>query len=195
MANFDEAYNITIDYEGGYSNDPDDAGGETYKGISRKYFPDWHGWETIDEAKGAANFPNNLRANPKLDKYTKKFFRKHFWNLFWGDKVPNQEIANELFDTGVNQGVHTAVKYLQTGLNVLNRNQKSYDDIVDDGVFGPNTLSALIQYNNTHDPALLYKVMNILQGMHYIEYMKKSPIQEKYARGWLKRVEIIKSNN
>ncbi|GAJ23902.1 unnamed protein product, partial [marine sediment metagenome] len=40
------------------------------------------------------------------------------------------------------------------------------------------------------DLSYLLKVMNILQGMHYIEYMRKSPTQEKYARGWLKRVKI-----
>jgi len=37
---------------------------------------------------------------------------------------------------------------------------------------------------------VLLKVMNIFQGMHYIEYMRKDPVQEKYARGWLKRVKL-----
>jgi len=32
--------------------------------------------------------------------------------------------------------------------------------------------------------------MNVLQGTHYVEYMREHPEQEKYARGWLKRVEI-----
>jgi hypothetical protein len=35
--------------------------------------------------------------------------------------------------------------------------------------------------------------MNILQGMHYINYMQKSPIQERFARGWLERVAFIKN--
>jgi hypothetical protein len=28
--------------------------------------------------------------------------------------------------------------------------------------------------------------------MHYIEYMTKSPTQEKFARGWFNRVDIKK---
>ena len=35
MANFDEEFNRIIFVEGGYVNDKDDAGGETYLGISR----------------------------------------------------------------------------------------------------------------------------------------------------------------
>ncbi|KKK46716.1 hypothetical protein LCGC14_3162480, partial [marine sediment metagenome] len=37
MALFTEAYEITLQHEGGYSNDSDDVGGETYKGVSRRY--------------------------------------------------------------------------------------------------------------------------------------------------------------
>jgi lysozyme family protein len=77
-------------------------------------------------------------------------------------------------------------------LNVLNRNQKNYPDIVVDGVFGNNTLNTLKSYLSVDDNSFLLKVMNILQGMHYIEYAKKSPVQEKYMRGWLERVVITK---
>jgi len=37
---------------------------------------------------------------------------------------------------------------------------------------------------------ILLKIMNVLQGMHYISYMNKSPVQEKYARGWFGRVSL-----
>mgnify|MGYP002957326922 CR=1 FL=1 len=39
MANFNEEFKKVILVEGGYVNDPDDAGGETYLGISRRYNP------------------------------------------------------------------------------------------------------------------------------------------------------------
>ena len=38
MANFEEAYKKTSDFEGGYVNDEDDAGGETYRGIARNFW-------------------------------------------------------------------------------------------------------------------------------------------------------------
>jgi lysozyme family protein len=193
MANFNESYDIILEHEGGYTNDPVDVGGETYKGVARKYHPTWQGWDIIDAAKSESNFPNNLRSNDMLDWMIRHFYKENYWNLFWGDDIPNQEVANELFDTGVNMGVGRAVKYLQKGLNVLNRNQKNYADIVEDGGFGTNTMNALNQYLNIDDAFFLLKVMNILQGMHYINYMTKSPTQERFARGWLKRVSITKN--
>lgn len=193
MANFDEAYDITLGHEGGYTHDPDDVGGETYKGVARTYYPNWAGWTIIDAAKDVPNFPNNLRGNDGLDAMIRQFYKENYWNLFWGDQIPNQEVANEMFDTGVNMGVGRSVKYLQKALNVLNRNQKNYGDIVEDGGFGVNTMTALNQYLAIDDESFLVKIMNILQGMHYIDYMTKSPTQEKFARGWLKRVSINKN--
>ena len=193
MANFDESYNITLNHEGGYSNDAVDSGGETFKGISRKYHPNWQGWAIIDAANSEPNFPNCLRGNTGLDSLVRLFYKDKYWNLFWGDNIPNQEIANEMFDTGVNMGVGRAVRYLQKGLNVLNRNQKNCPDIVEDGVFGNNTLLTLKIYLDIDSPSFLLKIMNVLQGMHYITYMTKSPIQERFARGWMNRVSINKN--
>jgi len=193
MANFEQAYTITLGHEGGYGNDPDDVGAETYKGVARAYYPDWPGWVIIEAAKRGPNFPNNLTNNINLNTMIKSFYKENYWNLFWGNRISNQSVANELFDTGVNMGVGRAVKYLQRSLNVLNRNQKNYPDIVEDGVFGLNTMNTLNKYLATDDESFLLKIMNILQGMHYIDYMTKSSIQEKYARGWLKRVNITKN--
>jgi len=193
MADFEEAYQITLGNEGGYDNDPDDAGGETYKGVARRYWPNWKGWRIVDAGKDETTFPANLERIGVLQDLVKEHYKEQFWNPFWGDDISNQSVANELFDTGVNMGISRAVKFLQVGLNVLNRNGKLYADIVDDGDFGTNTFNALNSYLAQDDPDLLYKVINILQGNHYIEYMKKSSIQEKYARGWFKRVSFIKN--
>ena len=51
MANFEDEFNRIIFVEGGYVNDPSDAGGETYLGISRKANPYWKGWEMVDTIK------------------------------------------------------------------------------------------------------------------------------------------------
>jgi len=192
MANFEEAFNLVMTYEGGYSNKPYDVGGETYKGIARNYYPDWEGWEIIDKAKNNTGFPYNLTNAPKLAKYVKKFYKTFYWNRFWGDKIPNQAIANELFDCSVNLGVQRTIKYLQIALNVMNKNATVYNDLVEDGIYGPNTHNALNMYLYKDDPIFIVKILNILQGHHYISYMKKSPTQEKFAKGWLKRVSIVK---
>lgn len=190
MANYEEAYEITLGHEGGYSNDPDDNGGETYRGVARNYYPDWEGWEIIDDAKSEPNFPENLKYKNKLTILVKEFFKENYWDKIGGDEIYDQKIANELFDTAVNMGYRKAVRFMQLGLNVLNRNQTNYEDIKEDGKFGDNTLSALNSCLNMGDGQVLLKIMNILQGANYISIMKNNSSQQKFARGWLKRVSL-----
>jgi len=191
MADFRIAFNKTGAFEGEYSNDPDDAGGETYRGIARQHHPEWEGWVMIDKYdKTAADFPAVLKRDQALSVSVEAFYKIKFWDKFLGDHIPAQEIADEMFDTGVNMGTGRAVKFLQEGLNILNRNEVLYEDIKVDGDFGTNTLRTLKTYLAKDDSMYLMKVMNILQGMHYINYMKQAPVQEKYARGWLKRVSL-----
>jgi len=192
MANFEISYNLTSANEGGYDNDIDDAGGETFKGVSRKFWPDWSGWDIIDSAKQESNFPRNLFDNDQLSTLVKDHFKQNFWDKVWGDKISIQFLADEIYDTSINMGTKRAVTFLQTSLNVLNRNGKLYPDIDEDGNFGTNTFNALKTYLKTDPASLLYKVINVLQGMHYITYMKKDPVQERFARGWFSRVDFIK---
>jgi len=191
MSDFNAALAITLKNEGGYVNDATDAGGETYKGISRTYHPDWSGWTVIDAARDGAGFPNSLDNNAALGDAVAAFYKQQFWNQFMGDAISDQGIAQELFDTSVNMGVTRAVEFLQEGINLLNRNQQNYPDIVVDGKFGRNTLNTLQScLSQQNGAAYLLKLMNVLQGMHYIEYAQRKPSQEKYIRGWLSRVAI-----
>lgn len=188
--NFTLALSKTLINEGGYVNDADDAGGETYMGIARRYNPQWNGWTIIDKEKSKHdnNFPKSLDAIPELESEISAIYKQLYWDRFWGDKIPEQEISEKLFDISVNLGVERAVIYLQEGLNLLNRNQKNYNDILMDGLFGNNTLKTLNKYLEKNNSNYLLKIVGVLQGMHYIDYMRRSPNQEKYARGWLNRL-------
>ncbi|HJW81700.1 MAG TPA: glycosyl hydrolase 108 family protein [Acidiferrobacterales bacterium] len=66
MADFKEAFELTLAHEGGYVKDPDDRGGETYKGIARRYNPGWPGWARINKAKQQRGFPKSLEADQTL---------------------------------------------------------------------------------------------------------------------------------
>ena len=114
-----------------------------------------------------------------------------YFDDYLGDKM-SVHLATEMFDTSVNMGVGRAVKFLQISLNLLNRDERLYDDMVEDGDYGKTTHRCLQKYLETDTIHTLLKFLNVLQGNHYIEYMKKSPTQEKYARGWFKRVRINK---
>jgi len=182
MADFNEAFNATMGHEGGYVDDPTDSGGETYRGISRRFNPGWPGWKFIDVMK-----PNI--DDDHLDKFVRKFYKMLYWDKNRLDEF-DQKTANEMFDTGVNMGARKAAKFLQRALSALNRNGQLFPDLVDDGVIGNKTFSAMLRIAKEKDGDVLLKIMNVLQGMHYIDYMKKSPEQEKYARGWFKRVKL-----
>jgi len=190
MVEFLEAYKITMRHEGGYSTDPDDAGGETYKGISRRYNPSWEGWEIIDSMKVHADFPAVLNQLPELQDKVHSFYKQYYWDSNKLDNVNNQNIVNEMFDTAVNMGRNRAAKFLQESLSYLNRNERLYDDLAIDGNIGPATLRSLDCILDSNEEELLLKILNVLQGYHYLQYMKKKPTQEKYMRGWFDRVNL-----
>lgn len=183
MADFEKAYDLTMGHEGGYANNPNDRGGETYKGIARKHFPKWSGWVTIDAYKNKAA----LGGDATLQKQVRAFYKEYFWNALYLDYVNDQRIATELFDTGVNMGTGQAALWLQTVLNVSNRGGKDYADVVKDGKIGHKTVTIL----NAHPrPDEVLKALNCLQGAKYIAICEANPSQEEFYRGWMKRVVL-----
>ncbi len=90
------------------------------------------------------------------------------------------------------QAVATSVRYLQDGLNLLNRNGRNYADIEVDGKMGPMTLVSLKALLDLEkgQPDYLLKLLNIMQAVRYLEVMRNDPTQERFARGWLNRVDL-----
>lgn len=110
MNDFLTAFRLTNANEGGYSADPNDAGGETYQGISRRYFPNWEGWPTVDLYKPLHQ--GAMIKDDSLDSMVEGFYRENFWNKVGGDNLDNQDLANQCYDTAVNMGVGEALKLL-----------------------------------------------------------------------------------
>ena len=180
MISFEKSFNKTIKYEGGYSNNKFDKGGETYMGISKVYNPDWKGWKLLDKND----------SSDKIFLLVKEYYRTEYWDKIKGDKLQNQKIADKVFDVAVNMGKNTSIKFLQKGLNLLNRNQKNYKNIKVDGIIGNKTLEALKYYLKNDSYIYLLKIINILQGNKYIKIVENNKSQEKFIRGWLKRIEL-----
>lgn len=192
MADFITAYKITSKIEGFYDNDLNDYGKETFKGISRKYFPNWSGWRLIDSFKHHSGFPNNMLGDKSLEDLVLKFYKEAFWDVNNLDKVDSQIIAEELFDTGVNLGAQKAALFLQMALNSLNKRGSLYPNISEDSSVGVGTLKALDTCIKHKGESCIFKVMNILQGMHYIKRSREDESQEKFMFGWLERVDFVK---
>ena len=162
---FDKAFELTIGHEGGYVNDPKDRGGETKFGISKRSYPNVDIKNlTIDDAK-------------KI--YYNDFWKTTSMNL---DNIPD-DIAIELFDTGVNIGMPSVRKMLQRALNLLNRVETRFADLKVDGLIGQNTMKAVSLTNEKE----LLKVLNGLQFMWYYNIVENDHTQERFFAGWVKR--------
>jgi lysozyme family protein len=193
---FLNAFAFMIRNEGTYSNDPNDQGGETWRGISRKNWPDWEGWKLIDQMKGPQGKLNVQEAlNHKgLEGMVRFFYHLNFWIPLRGDELGGT-MPIALFDMAVNQGLGQAVKNLQAALNLLNNREKYYPNMFVDGKFGPTTLENFKKYMATARlngrsvedcERVLTKVMKALQAARYIELCRQQEDMEQYFYGWMK---------
>ena len=172
MANFDEAFVLTMKAEGGYVNDPDDPGGETYKGIARTRNSKWPGWINIDMNKNESNFPNNMESDNDLQDKVKELYKANYWDKIQGDGILDQEIAESIFDFAVNAGPGTSSKLAQ--LTVQSE---------PDGVIGHNTLEK-INADNKRSFLAVFALAKIRRYMNICEKRKES---RKFFFGWVKR--------
>jgi len=183
MAEFELAFKHTMGVEGGYSNLKADRGGETYKGISRRFHPSWKGWPIVERLREDRI---RLAQDQDLQRLVRDFYKTKFWDVMDCDSISSQRVAEELFDTGVNMNHYKAVIFLQTALNALNRNERSYRNLVVDGMYGPRTAGCLETVLRHGDEDVLWKMLNVQQGIHYLQYMGQSEDQEIFARGWFR---------
>ena len=126
MATFDDAFKMLKAKEGGYVNDSDDSGGETYCGISRRYNLEREGWKTIDIYKRSyrgVSLCKKLNSDQMLQDLVRKLYKDKYWDIFELDNIPSQVIAYQIFDTCVNCGSAAAIRFAQAALgeNVTGR--------------------------------------------------------------------------
>lgn len=91
--NFDIAVEIILKHEGGYVNHPNDPGGETNYGISKRAYPD------LDIA--------NLTKEDAT-----AIYKRDYWDRISGDDLPFA-VGIVVVDYAVNSGVSRASKALQ----------------------------------------------------------------------------------
>jgi len=95
---FDKLINRVLSHEGGYVNHPDDPGGETNWGISKRSYP------YLDI--------KNLTRDEAI-----AIYRKDFWLRVSGDVLP-EAFAFQALDAAVNHGIETPVRWMQRAANV-----------------------------------------------------------------------------
>jgi len=190
MGDFQKALAVVLQREGGYSSNPDDRGGETFCGISRNRNSYWAGWSYVDIEKSRGQTPK--ADDPRFADLIAAFYHANFWLPISGSALPDP-IAGELFDTAVNMGVAAAGKILQEALNLLNRNGAAWPEVAEDGQIGPATLATVKTASDRGDARILYNLLNVIQADRYLTICRGDRSQEKFLRGWLGRVEIVKT--
>lgn len=172
MAEFNISFQKTLAHEGGYANDPDDLGKETYKGISRANHNYWSGWAIIDKYKNKSGFAVMLDKDVELQKQVELFYLYEFWLRLKADQIQNQTTADSIFDFAVNAGIKTSILLAQSiiGTKV-------------DGLVGEQTLKKL----NSLDFGYFQPAFTVAKITHYISIVKKRPANKKYLYGWIIR--------
>lgn len=99
MDRWAQAMKWIFEMEGGYVNDPDDPGGETRWGISKRSYPN----EDI----------KNL-----TPERAEQIYKKDYWEPCHCDELP-EKWAFAIFDCAVNQGISKAKRMMQMALNVV----------------------------------------------------------------------------
>ena len=155
---FERLIGAVLEHEGGYVNDPDDPGGETKYGISKRSYPD------LDIA--------GLTESQARDIYYGDWWLKLRCPSIQGDRI-----AQKYLDTSVNVGKTAGTQILQRALREVGQ------PVTVDGKIGPQTIGAA----NKANPDALLAAMRRLQAEHYESLIRRNPKLAKFRRGWMAR--------
>lgn len=182
MADFITSLKITGGNEGGISNDANDNGQFTYAGIASAYWPNWLGFPFVHKALADNNgnvHESNiaLENNTEVQQLVNQFYKTNFWDVNKLDQITDQQIANNVYDFGVNSGVGTAAKMLQKVVGVTQ-----------DGIIGNVTIATV----NDAVPEQVYNEYNSARSDFYHKLALK-PDQAQFLHSWLSRLVPYRS--
>jgi lysozyme family protein len=164
--NFDFAFERVIQSEGGYVNDPHDAGGETNLGVTKAAWSAYIGRAIQDGEMKALTVDA-----------VKPFYKKMYWDKMHCDDLP-KGLDYAAFDFAVNAGVGQSSKFIQRCVGAK-----------DDGSIGPATMAAVAKA----DPRMLLLGFANQKVLFYRSLVEKNATQEKFLKGWLARASDVES--
>lgn len=159
-----------LSWEGGFSDNPNDSGGATNKGVTisiwkaQGYDKDGDGDIDVDDLRLLSD-----------DDVIKVVLKPHFWNRCKGDKIRSQSVANICVDWIWGSGTN-GVKGVQKVLGVTA-----------DGIVGQQTLRAI----NASEPRKLFADIKRARLQYLLRLIKRKPSQAVFRKGWLNRLNAI----
>lgn len=171
---------MVLVHEGGYVNDPDDRGGETYRGIAKASHPKWAGWALLERHK-PLSYNQIVKGDDELDNLVMEVYYKNYYAPLKLDSVTDLMISAHLMCQGVNSGPKASVKLLQKSINVV------YGaNLVVDGVIGKKTLKYVNDASKLNE---LRSAFIRQRELFYQAIVNGNPSQKKFLNGWLNRVK------
>lgn len=169
-SNFDYAVNRTLRAEGVWSQHPLDRGGKTKFGITEVELLRWNPDARIEDLS--------------IEEAT-RIYHVAYWLGAGCDLLLDRYIAAEVFDSCVNCGVGTGVKFLQRACNMLRRiNERA---LTVDGVLGPRTAALANHLVELGFRSALYHALNGEQYSYYAALVNMNPTYLTFTRGWAQK--------
>jgi len=154
------------DKQGGYTDDPKDAGGETKWGISKRANPD-------------VNI-KDLTYKQAVELYRTRYYTPYI------DLIMSENVAFKLFDMGVLCGPITALKVLQE--TVVKEGKLT---LAIDGKLGPITLTAVHMTMATAGEREFYAAYVDRLKKRFFWIAVRKPWNKKFLKGWYNRAGFL----
>lgn len=167
--NFEKSLTGVLVFEGGYVNDPQDPGGETNKGVTKRVY------DAYRRNKSQKTQSVKLITQDEIE----DIYRKQYWAQVGGDKMPDG-VDLVLFDGSVHSGPSQSVKWLQKSL----RDMAGYAGQID-GKLGQMSYDALAAVGD-YD-LLIAKICE-----YRMKFLKALKTFKRFGSGWTSRVSQLK---
>jgi lysozyme family protein len=158
---FNRCLAVVLKNEGGYSNHPSDPGGSTQAGVTQKVYNDYR------TKKGLENQSVIVISDEEIH----DIYLTAYWTPMNLEGIKDENLILELFDTGVNCGIRTAIKMVQRIVGTK-----------DDGIIGNKTISLINEYPD------LVPIYKQAREAYYYRLVERNPKLAVFVKGWINRI-------
>lgn len=185
-SSFEIAVSHLFKEEGGIENDKEDKGGVTNYGISLNFLKqlicqnpslitdwDFHHNGVIDSYDISHMNKNNA----------KWIYKTQWWDKYNYGEITYQALSNKVLEISVNMGPKRAAFFLIKAYHIL----YGGSPIIETSKLN-NMILSKINSLSEGDNEKIIKKLEELCVQHYFNIVKKDPSQQKFLRGWIRRI-------